>query len=120
MYSSSESSSIGVGGQNPSPFNDLDANDPRIPYDLPADAGGDRIIGQDGSTPQVVQLEYPSRDADLPLATGIEARLIETARVQGDCQGSGGRVQGEWQQEAESRKQEAGTARVQGSGTASG
>jgi hypothetical protein len=44
-------------------------------------------VGQDGSTPLVVQLKYPSRDADAPLATGIEARLIqaEAAMQAGDA-----------------------------------
>lgn len=65
----------------------VDAKDPRVPYDLPEDAGGDRLVGQDGSTPLVVQLKYPSRDADVPLATGIEARLIqaEAAMQAGDA-----------------------------------
>lgn len=55
----------------------LSANDPRAPYKLALNADGSQIPGQDGSTPLVVQLKYPSRDADVPLATGIEARLIE-------------------------------------------
>lgn len=52
--------------------------DPRISFEAAIDqSSGDPIMGQDGSTPLIVQLKYPSRDADVPLATGIEARLIE-------------------------------------------
>lgn len=34
-------------------------------------------VGQDGSTPFFQQLKYPNENAPVPLATGIEARLIE-------------------------------------------
>ena len=40
-------------------------------------ASGDTIVAQDGSTPLMLQLKYPDRSAAAPLATGIEARLIE-------------------------------------------
>ena len=48
-------------------------NDPRVPYQRsPA-----TDVGFDNTTPQFDQLKYPSRSADVPLATGVEARLIE-------------------------------------------
>lgn len=48
-------------------------NDPRVPYRRsPA-----TDVGFDNFTPQFDQLKYPSRSADVPLATGLEARLIE-------------------------------------------
>jgi starch-binding outer membrane protein, SusD/RagB family len=55
----------------------LSANDPRVPYEHALNEDGTPIKGQDGVTPLIVQLKYPSRDADVPLATGVEARLIE-------------------------------------------
>ena len=47
------------------------ANDPRVPW---FDTGD---VGFDGETPFFAQQKYPSKDSDTPLATGIEARLIE-------------------------------------------
>lgn len=47
------------------------ANDPRIPW---LDQGRN---GFDGATRLFEQLRQPNRDADVPLADGIEARLIE-------------------------------------------
>jgi hypothetical protein len=47
------------------------ANDPRVPFEDPED------VGLDGSTPQFTLLKYGSNDADVPVADGIEARLIE-------------------------------------------
>lgn len=47
------------------------ANDPRV---LWQDAGSP---GFDGETPFFMQEKYPARDVETPLATGIEARLIE-------------------------------------------
>jgi hypothetical protein len=47
------------------------ANDPRVPVFFEGD------LGFDNSTPLYEQAKYPSRDADMELATGVEARLIE-------------------------------------------
>jgi hypothetical protein len=47
------------------------AEDPRIPFEDPED------VGLDGTTPQFTLLKYPGVDADVPVADGIEARLIE-------------------------------------------
>jgi hypothetical protein len=47
------------------------ANDPRVPW---FDTGD---VGFDGETPYFAQQKYPSKDSDTPLASGIEARLIE-------------------------------------------
>lgn len=53
------------------------ANDPRVMWAPALKASGDTIVAQDGSTPLMLQLKYPDRSAAAPLATGIEARLIE-------------------------------------------
>ena len=55
----------------------ISSNDPRIPVIVPTNSKGQQQRGQDGSTPLFEQAKYPTRDADVPLATGIEARLIE-------------------------------------------
>ncbi|HXG70292.1 MAG TPA: hypothetical protein VNJ04_06715, partial [Gemmatimonadaceae bacterium] len=47
--------------------------DPRTPT-TPAPPPG---LGFDGSTPLIFQNKYPLRDSDVPLANGVEARLIE-------------------------------------------
>ncbi len=48
-------------------------NDPRVPYQrTPAND-----VGFDNFTPQYDQTKYPERGADVPLVTGLEARLIE-------------------------------------------
>jgi len=47
------------------------SGDSRVPWQ---DAGGP---GLDGSTPLYQQLKYDSRDSDVVLASGVEARLIE-------------------------------------------
>jgi starch-binding outer membrane protein, SusD/RagB family len=47
------------------------ADDPRVPFEDPED------VGLDGSTPQFTLLKYGSNAADVPVADGIEARLIE-------------------------------------------
>jgi tetratricopeptide (TPR) repeat protein len=49
----------------------LSANDPRVPF---LDT---HQTGFDGGTNLVLQLKYPDRDSPLPIATGVEARLIE-------------------------------------------
>ncbi|MFW6201941.1 MAG: hypothetical protein ACOC8B_05145 [Gemmatimonadota bacterium] len=51
------------------PFRSLD--DPRVPWEF------NDNVGFDESTPLFEQLKYPSWESDLPLASGIEARLIE-------------------------------------------
>jgi hypothetical protein len=56
-------------GINGLPFRS--ANDPRIPW---LDQGRN---GFDAATRLFEQLRYPNRDANVPLADGIEARLIE-------------------------------------------
>ena len=48
----------------------MSALDPRVPY-----AGG--AVGFDKSTPNYGDLRYPTYGSPLPLATGVEARLIE-------------------------------------------
>ena len=54
------------------------SGDPRIQWAPNIDpATGDTIVGQDGSTPLMLQLKYPDRGAAAPLASGIEARLIQ-------------------------------------------
>ena len=47
------------------------ANDPRVPYEDTGEAG------LDGTTPQFTLLKYPDESAPVPVADGIEARLIE-------------------------------------------
>ncbi|HEV8124093.1 MAG TPA: hypothetical protein VGP80_07630 [Gemmatimonadales bacterium] len=49
----------------------LSANDPRVPY---RDEG---TTGLDNTTPQFTLLKFPDPQADVPVADGIEARLIE-------------------------------------------
>ena len=56
-------------GGNGLPFRS--ANDPRVPW---LDTGGP---GWDEETPLYLQLVQPEIDSDVPLATGIEARMIE-------------------------------------------
>ncbi len=57
--------------------------DPRVPVDDIGDAGFD------GTTPQVNQLLFPLRTSPVPIATGIEARLIQAeAALQGGNAGS--------------------------------
>lgn len=58
-------------GGNGLPFRT--AGDPRVPVERnPVNP-----IGLDNETPSFVQLKYDSRSDDVPLATGIEAELIE-------------------------------------------
>jgi SusD family len=47
------------------------AMDPRVPWD------GGTALGQDDRTTYFNQLKYPSSNAPMPLASGVEARLIE-------------------------------------------
>ena len=49
------------------------AADARVAFELDPDNG----VGFDGVTPMFLQLKYPDRDADVVLASGREARLIE-------------------------------------------
>jgi starch-binding outer membrane protein, SusD/RagB family len=57
----------------------------------PADSGGS---GVDGTTPFYLELVYPSYDSPIPLATGLEARLIEAEALlaAGDASGAMGRL----------------------------
>lgn len=48
------------------------ADDPRLPV-----THEEGRVGFDNATPLFEQAKYPSRDADMPLADGVEARLIE-------------------------------------------
>jgi hypothetical protein len=50
------------------------ARDPRIPLRRNPASGG---VGFDATTPLFIQLKYPNRGADVLLASGVEARLIE-------------------------------------------
>ena len=66
-------------GLNGLPFVELGdtanaARDPRIPLRRnPASSG----VGFDATTPLFITLKYPNRSADVVLASGVEARLIE-------------------------------------------
>jgi len=53
------------------------ANDPRVKWAPALGASGDTILGQDRSTPLMLQLKYPDRGAPAEVATGVEARLIQ-------------------------------------------
>jgi len=71
--------SSGEGGNG---LNYAAANDPRIPFCLGGDAkcvaNGVTLKGrEDGTQPVNIQLLWPTRDASISLANGIEARLIE-------------------------------------------
>ena len=66
------------------------ANDPRIPWiRTPAND-----FGFDGATPQFDQGIYPLETASLPIATGVEARLIEAEALlaAGDAAGMLGKL----------------------------
>ena len=52
-------------------LNYLSANDARVPY---VNTGE---VGFDGETPYFMQQEYPTKESNTVLASGIEARLIE-------------------------------------------
>jgi hypothetical protein len=54
----------------------VSSHDPRVQVRFDS-TKGKPTLGQDLVTPLIEQLKYPNRDADVPLATGIEARLIE-------------------------------------------
>ncbi|HET7585929.1 MAG TPA: hypothetical protein VFK13_13515 [Gemmatimonadaceae bacterium] len=51
--------------------------DPRVVIDPLLDGDGDQRVGVDAVTPMWVQRKYQDRNAAIPLATGVEARLIE-------------------------------------------
>lgn len=53
------------------------ANDPRVPVARLLSASGAPRIGLDNRTPLFAQFKYESRSASIPLATGVEADLIE-------------------------------------------
>ena len=55
----------------------VEAPDPRVPYSRLRTAAGTARNGLDARTPLFQQFKYAERSADIPLATGIEARLIE-------------------------------------------
>lgn len=59
-------------GESPNsiPFRSL--GDPRVRW-----SRTEGEVGQDGTTPFFLQLKYPNPAAPIPVATGIEARLIE-------------------------------------------
>jgi hypothetical protein len=48
----------------------------RVPTDSVLDANGDVVPGLDLTTPQFYELKYPNEAASIPVASGIEARLI--------------------------------------------
>ncbi len=60
------------------------ANDPRVNWAPSLTPSGDTIMGQDGSTPLMLQLKYPERGSPAELATGVEARLIEAEAAMQD------------------------------------
>lgn len=49
----------------------------RVPTDSVLDENGDVVPGLDLTTPQFYQLKYPNESASIPVASGVEARLIE-------------------------------------------
>ena len=51
--------------------------DPRTPIFRAKKSNGNPDFGFDGTTPQFNQLRYVDQKASIPLATGLEARLIE-------------------------------------------
>ena len=54
------------------------ANDPRVSWEPAKDPDtGEQILGQDATTPLMYQLKYSDRGSPTPLATGVEARLIQ-------------------------------------------
>ena len=55
----------------------VEAPDPRAPYSRLRNASGGARNGLDAVTALFAQYKYPARNAPIPLATGIEARLIE-------------------------------------------
>ena len=56
----------------------ISAVDPRVPVDsVDADGDGFADTGLDNQTPQYMLLKYPDANASVPVADGIEARLIE-------------------------------------------
>ena len=59
--------------KNALPF--VSANDPRVPV-KPGSQVTPKVVAEDGSTPQFVQLIW-GRDDPLPVASGIDARMIE-------------------------------------------
>ena len=63
--------------------------DPRVPQKRGSGTGGEPSVGFDGS-PMYLQLRYPSRSANVTIASGVEARLIEAeaALQAGDATGS--------------------------------
>jgi hypothetical protein len=61
----------------PSGTTTVEAPDPRVPYSRARTASGNPRNGLDAVTPLFLQFKYPSRSAPIPLANGIEARLIE-------------------------------------------
>ncbi|UCC84129.1 MAG: hypothetical protein JSW46_04140 [Gemmatimonadota bacterium] len=56
------------------------AGDPRVLWELDPTDG----IGFDQVTPQYNQLKFPARASDMPVADGVEARLIEAEAALGD------------------------------------
>lgn len=56
-------------GSNGLPY--LSASDPRVPF------RDEQTTGLDNTTPQFTLLKYPDPAASVPIASGIEARLIE-------------------------------------------
>ena len=63
-------------GSNGLPY--LSALDPRVPVDsLDDDGDGFADPGLNGQTPQYNLLKYPDASASVPVADGVEARLIE-------------------------------------------
>lgn len=66
----------------------LSADDPRVPWVLDDD------LAWDGQSDLYLQLNYDSRRASVPLATGIEARLIEAeAQLATNYAGAGGTLE---------------------------
>ena len=88
----------------------VSAADPRAESELDPDNG----VGFDGVTPMYAQLKYPDRDADVVLASGTEARLI-----QAEAQLEAGNVNG-WLGTLNALRTAAGLGQLSDPGTAAG
>lgn len=61
-----------------------DPNDPRVPWQIVLDAGGEVEKGQDGETDFFQQLKFLTEDDDIPLTHGTEMLILRAeARLRG-------------------------------------
>jgi hypothetical protein len=59
------------------PVQNMPTDNPRAPYTECALGGCDNDIGADGQTPMLRQEKYDDRGSDIPILSGIEARMIQ-------------------------------------------